>query len=58
LFKFNTIGVKMDGIGMFFKMMNTRELSGRKVKSMTFVFLGLRTRLLEVDQVERSSRLD
>jgi hypothetical protein len=27
-------------------------------KSMTFVFLGLRTRLLEVDQVERWSRLD
>jgi hypothetical protein len=54
LFKFNTIGVKIDG--MFFKMMNTREL--RVEKSMTFVFLGLRTRLLEVDQIERSSRLD
>jgi hypothetical protein len=42
LFKFNTIAVKMDG--MFFKMMNTRELSGRKEHD--FRFLGVKDKVV------------
>jgi hypothetical protein len=43
LFKFNTIGVKMDR--MFFKMMNTRQLSGRKEHDLRF--LGVKDKVVE-----------